>query len=406
MRCSLETYKILDDSYEDWIKSINAHPVLGPEYQKMLLMHHLLEGSDHPSESPDVRFGRFYQSVYEPSDSSIRSVVRGLRMASARLKTFDRLLLVEHAPKEFLGRLSSESRVAHTFSPVDLIDTAFSPRGADRLSARRQREALPRYIMSRMLFWISEVESEIDVGEQAEDAFDTIIQRLFAPGESSRLFLRVWLDPNDDLRCKKLAYALDACPVPEHRLDWVEQTHEIDCRFLLVNDRRIPVIFDDRVKDDFATTIKVMRKGVPLVQQVDKRGLTIIALTSEDLGILEESFQVAVNIAPFSVREPPHGRPESVVDPTNPYSCIDFKARRYELDFKLPNGTRVPVEANLQLGQHYADTLFSHTAARHSVYRLNQLCDQYFPFRFPRFICGVDFRDGSANRKKMLNKLW
>lgn len=401
----METFKIQDGDFDEWIGSITANPVLGPEYAKMFEMQRRLERGDHASASPDVRYGRLYQEVYEPSDLSIRAVVRGLRMAAARLRTFDRLLLVEHAPKEFMGRLTSESRVAHTFSPIDLINTAFHPRGTDRLSRRRQIEAIPRYLMSRMLFWVSEIESEIDVGEQAEAAFDTIIQRLFVQSESSRLFLRVWLDPNDSLRCKKLTYGLDACPMPEPHPDWVEQTHEIDCRFLFVDGRWIPVIFDDRVKDDFATITKVMRKGVPLVQQVDKRGLTIIALTAEDLATLEEAFRMAVSIAPFSIREPPHGRP-GVVDPTNPYSSLDFKARRYELDFKLEDSTTVPVEANLQLGQHYADTLFSRTQARHSVYRLNQLCDQYLPFRFPRFICGVDFREGSAHRKKMLHKLW
>lgn len=402
----MDTFKILDGDFDEWIGSIRANPVLGPEYARMLEMNRRLERGDHGSVSPDVRFGRLYQEIYEPSDLSIRAVVSGLRMAAARLKTFDRLLLVEHVPKEFVGRLTSESRVAHTFSPIDLIDTAFHPRGTDRLSRRRQLEAFPRYLMSRMMFWVSEIESEVDVGEQAEEAFDTIIQRLFVQSESGRLFLRVWLDPKDNLRCKRLTYALDAFPVPEPHSVWVEQTHEIDCRFLLVDEQWIPVIFDDRVKDDFATITKVMRKGVPLVQQVDKRGLTIIALTPEDLVTLEEAFQVAVSIAPFSILEFPHGRPETVVDPTNPYSSLDFKARRYELDFRYSGGVTVPVEANLQLGQHYADTLFSHTPARHSVYRLNQLCDQYFPFRFPRFICGVDFREGSAHRQEMLNKLW
>lgn len=403
----LSSWPIDDENYADWIASICAHPVLGLEYGRLLEMGSLLASDAHRNVPPAVRFGRFYQQVYEPSDQSAQVIDRSLRMAAARLKVHDRLLTTEHFPVEFVGKVSSESRVANTFSPTDLIDTALHARGEDPLSRRRQIEAIPRYIMARLMFAVSEVESEVDVGEQAEDAFDTIMHRLFAAGRSGNLFLRAWLDERRAYRCGRLTYALEACPLPEpEQPGYQQRTHEIVCRFMYFEGSLYPVLFDDRVKDDFSTALKMMRKGVPLIRQIDKRGLTIIAMSAEDLIRLEQAFKVAVSVAPFSIRERPHGQPGVVVDPSNPYSTLDFKARRYELDFRLADGTVVPVEANLQQGEHFIDTLFSRTSARHSVYRLNQLCDQYFPLRFPRFVCGVDFRDGSADRQKLLDKLW
>ncbi len=397
-----QTFPIRDGDYEEWIASIDAHPILGPEHQRMREVYDRLCSGEHQSAPPDVRFGRLYQQVYEPSDYSVQVIDRYFRMAAARLKTFDKWVVGEHVPDDFLGKLDSESRVANTFSPIGLLESAFQQRGDDILSLRRRFEALPRYIISRLIFAVGEVESEVDVGEQAEDAFEQVIKSMFKANRSSRIFLRGWVDPANSMLCRQLAFGMTDYPLSSPRAGLEERTYETACRFLWGRKPR-PVIFADRVKDDFSTVLKIIRKGQALVKQIDKRGFTIIAMTREDLDSLDASFAATMARPPFVIRE----RVSNLdlarrVDETNPYSSDDFRAIRYVLDFTEPRrGEVVPVEANLQMGQHFMDTLFSRTGARHKSYRLMQLCDQYFPFRFPRFICGVDFREGSADRERL-----
>lgn len=402
-----EVIMIDDETYEEWMRSIHGHPVLSQEYLAMQQIHLLLqrEGRSIPSE---VRFGRLYQQIYRPSDYSASTIDRMFRRSSTRLKSEDRFLIEKYASGK-VERLKSESGIRFTFDPLRLINVTFGVNGDDHLSRQRRVLSLQQYIMTRLLLDIDQTSSEIDVGEQFEELLATLSERLFNKNESSPLNWAARLQVNRNRMVAEARYRVNGemtVPQAEEGFEWrLDRTY---CRFMDgEGGEAIPVILDDRVKDDMSTALKVVRKGTLVTEECDQLAFTLVVMVPEHLAILDKLFTEATSKPPFSIRERDDLFQKKAVQRANPVSSDDFLVIRFVITYVNPRTNKtVSVEVNLQLLRDYLNGLYSETNVRHTQYRFRQLCLSYFRFRYPRFVFGVDFRDDSSDYKDMLADLY
>lgn len=398
-------WEIDDESFEQWMQSIHAHPVLSEEYVHMQRLHQLLQ-RDGPSIPPEVRFGRLYQLIYRPSDYSASTLDRMFRRCSSRQKSEDRYLIDKYVGKK-VERLKSESRIKYTFDPLKLVQVAFGPKGDDHLSRQRRLMALQQYITARILLDIDQSSSEIDVGDQFQDFLELLGERLFNRNSSDPLHWAALVETTEKRTVHDAKYLVGSPVVLTERsgFDWeVDDTY---CRFVDGKDgEHLPVILDDRVKDDTSTALKVIRKGTRVGDEFDQLAFTLVVMSVKHLKMVEERFEAAVSAAPFSIRQREDLMKDEGGKRLNPASSDKFLVIRYILDYQDPrSGRTVTVEVNLQLLRDYLNTLYSRTDLRHPQYRFKQLCMSYFPFRYPRYMFGIDWREGSRDYCEMLAAL-
>lgn len=398
-----------DESYESWMQSIMDHPILGHEYLCMQQAHQALPALNAGRIEDDERFGGVYQDIYGWSRCSSVTLGWLFRGKAARLQEADRALVNEFA-RHMSGRLESESRVWNASNPARLLQHAFKTTGDDILSRKRRVEAIPRYIMSRLLFEIDQTESEVDVSDQADDILQEFMARMFTDRKSKVIHFYPFLNEgNHYLANRDLAWNVGEEPQPPDNvlLGHVSEHVPTNCRFLEDDQGEMPGILHDRVKGDFSSGLKMLRKGTRHQDEFDKRALTIVVMNEDHLRRVDALFRAAMVNEPFSI----HNRqdyydPEVSKKRRNPDSSMDYLAIRYILMYwDERKGKTVPVEANIQLVADHANTKYSRCDARHTWYRFKQLCRSYFPFRYPRFVFGVDFRAGSSDYNKMLSDL-
>jgi hypothetical protein len=395
-----------DTSHETWLASIAGHRVLSVEYESMRFMHSLLGSKAWSTKPPDVRFGLAYQQIYGASEYSAAVIDRQFRSSASRVRIQNAGLVAEFAGP-FALRLKAESRVDHTCSGTSLLRIAFEKDGQDVIAYQRRVEAVPRYIMARLLTAVGHIESEVDVDQRHADVLEMLIKRLFVPGKSAKVDLLAQFD-----RERNHCLAAVIVPVGE-RVDWPRvgkvRCFETACRYVNIAGQPVMAVLDDRVKDDFSTVLRVLRRGTPIEKygHVDKCGLTLVVADREDLWRVDQVFSEAMRQPPFSVRQRSDNLVEQgrTVDADNPDTVTSFRAIRYALDFAdpaFPGADPCPVEANLQLAAHYADAHYARTEANHHAYKLRQLARLYFRLRFPAFIFKIDFRAGSADYQRMM----
>ncbi len=400
-------FPIDDGSYETWMQSIHSHPVLGREYLRAQQMHELIvrEG-DKMLE--DVRFGRFRRRIYEPSDLSVQQLDETFRDKAAYLRMREKLLLLEYAGPVF-DRFEQESRIEWTSNPIRLIEAAFAANGSDRLSRQRRIRGLTNYMVTSMLLDMGPDVSSAKIDDGFVLMLDTFIGQFFHKNKSEDFNWAAALDPDQSLLAQEVRYAVNEPPdlsgVPS---GLVIRSRTTTSRFVDARDGRlIPVILMTGLKDDFDMIVKVIRKGTRPEVEKDMRRFTLIIPRPEDFRQVESRFKSVVSKPPFSIRgdvENISGKSGSAR--TNSATSDHYRAVRYILDYADPkSGKTVPIEVNLQLLQDFANTIFSDTDVRHSWYRFTQLYPSYLPFVRPRFIFGVDFREGSVDHSKMLAAL-
>jgi|GEM_PF-3663409 len=398
-------YVIDDTSYETWMRSILAHPILGTEYS---LMYEMFRRQPEYAHVPDAsRFGRMYQDIYRPSDNSSVSLEERFRQQAARLKEEDPNLVEIYAkPRKY--KLKSESRAAMMCNPFKLLSTAFGSNGDDLLSRGRRVESLARFIISRRLLHQHENgESEAVVDDQCEEIFDLVIERLFHENASDPIQMYAMLDPNQRLLARKVQYEIGAKMNPVRPPRGLKCRHyDSTCRYVIGDEGSLlPCIFDDDAKGDVSTVLKEIRKATLSEHEKDKRRFLVVVMNEDHMRQVRQRFEEIVCQHPFRIAEVENLYENLGEKRHNVASSRHFLAVRYILEFSLPNGKVVPVEACFQLALDHANTQFSRTDARHELYRLKQLCKGYFPFRYPRFLFGVDFRLDSKEYARLVQAL-
>lgn len=381
--------------YQAWIIEMEAHPILGEECRRMRQLNDFVTASI-PS-LPEARvFSEGYQRVYGPSRYGWEVLFRRFGQLKAQLATEERaignsLLL----PVQF--RLQPNSQVAATTNPLALLRMAMAPFNGDALVLRGQIEATTQFILTRLMLAVDETESEVDSGETMRYALNWMVEKFFVPGESGTLYYAACL--NGMRRPVAIQTSLEGFPDldGEHVHFGAPPTRYVRCDYLT-----LPVVLEDRIKTDFMSVLKMVRKGVWVREQYDKHGMTLTVARAEDAdqlvrGILWMLYEYGCDVVE-SVIDQTLGSP---IDLSNPDSDPDFRARR--LVFRLPACTLgvITVEVNIQCLEEHLVATISHSKANHDLYTVLRYHTKHFPWRFPRFVYGVNWETDSEDWKRI-----
>lgn len=379
----------LREAYGGWVSQMETHPILGEEYRRMQELHGFVMASI--SSLPEARmFSEAYQRVYGPSRYGWEVLFRRFGQLKAQLATEERaigssLLL----PVQF--RLQPNSQVAATTNPLALLRMAMAPFSADALVLRGQIEATAQFILTRLMLAVDETESEVDSGETMRYALNWIAEQFFVPGQSGTLYYAARL--NDMRRPTVIHTSLDKFP----SLDG-DHIHygAPPVRYVRCGDLTIPAMLDDRIKTDFMSVLKMVRKGVWAREQYDKHGVTLTVAGAEEADQLARGIHRMLHERGCDVVEAVIDQaPGRAIDSGNPDSDPDFRARR--LVFRLPACALgvITVEVNIQCLEEHLVATISHSKANHDMYTVLRYHATHFPWRFPQFVYGVDWKADS-----------
>jgi hypothetical protein len=379
--------------YDAWIRGMQKHPILGDEYRRMQQLYNVIAGA--VSSLPETQvFSESYQSVYGPSRYGWEVLFRRFGQLKAQLATEERaignsLLL----PVQF--RLQPNSQVAATTNPLALLRMAMAPFNSDVLVLRGQIEAVTQFILTRLMLAIDEAESEVDSGETMRYALNWMVEKFFVPDKSGTLYYAAVL--NGLRRPAAIHTSLEGFP----NIDGSNVHYGAPpVRYVLCDYLTLPVMLDDRIKTDFMSVLKMVRKGVWAREQYDKHGMTLTVEHVEDAdqlarGILWMLHTHSCDVVEAVIDQVP-GKP---IDPNNPDTDPDFRARR--LVFRLPPCKLgvIMVEVNIQCLEEQLVATISHSKANHDLYTVHRYHATHFPWRFPQFVYGVDWRQKPKSSK-------
>lgn len=384
----------LRDAYEAWISQMEAHPILGEEYRRMRRLHDLVSASI-PSFSEVRVFSESYQCVYGPSRYGWDVLFRRFGQLKAQLVT-EECALGNSLLLPVQTRLKLNSHATMT-NPLALLRMATAPFNGNALMLRGQIDAVTQFILTRLMLAVDETESEVDAGETMRYALSWIVEKLFVPGQSGTLYYAASLN---EMRSPIVVNtSLEGFPTLEG-----ERVHydAPPARYARCGNLCLPVVLDDRIKTDFMSVLKMVRKGVWAREQYDKHGVTLIAARAEDAdqlvrGILWMLYEHGCEVVEFVIDQP-CGAP---VDPNNPDSDSDFRARR--LVFRLPACELgvITVELNVQCLAEYLVATISHSNANHDLYTVLRYHATHFPWRYPQFVYGVDWKIDSEDWERI-----
>lgn len=393
-----QTADDLRGDYQAWIVQMEAHPILGAEYRRMRQLGDFVTASI-PSLLEARVFSEGYQRVYGPSRYGWEVLFRRFGQLKAQLATEERaigsslLLPVQ-------SRLRPNSQVAATTNPLALLRMAMAPFNGDALVLRGKIEAMTQFILTRLMLAVDETESEVDSGETMRYALNWIAEKFFVSGQSGALYYAASL--NDMRRPIVIQTSLEQFPT----LDG-ERVHygAPPARYVCCGHLTLPVVLDDRIKTDFMSVLKMVRKGVWAREQYDKHGMTLMVASAEDADQLARGILWMLHEHGCTVVEAVMDQtPGSPIDRGNPDSDSDFRARR--LVFRLPvcEFGMITVEVNIQCLEEHLVATISHSKANHDLYTVLRYHATHFPWRFPGFVYGVNWGADSEDWERI--KAW
>lgn len=378
-------FLVVFEKYNAWACAMEAHPILGDEYRRMQQLYALVTTSVSSFSETQV-FSESYQRVYGPSRYGWEVLFRRFGQLKAQLATEERaignsLLL----PVQF--RLQPNSQVAATTNPLALLRMAMAPFNSDVLVLRGQIEAMTQFILTRLMLAIDEAESEVDSGETMRYALNWMVEKFFVPGKSGTLYYAAAL--NGLRRPVSIKTSFEDFP---KYMGPVVHYGAPPVRYVHCGDFTLPVMLDDRIKTDFMSVLKMVRKGEWAREQYDKHGMTFTVEHASDAdqlarGILRMLYEHGCDVVESVIDQVP-GKP---IDPNNPDTDPDFRARR--LVFRLPvcQFGVIMVEVNIQCLEEQLVATVSHSKANHDLYTVHRYRATHFPWRFPQFVYGVNW---------------
>ncbi|MBP9827606.1 hypothetical protein KBC55_00440 [Patescibacteria group bacterium] len=386
----------IDDSSSDaWFASIKEHPTLGREYRLMMQLLEVLLPTSSNKHGRRSRFGMAYQEVYGPSEYAAEVIHRRFKQCAARIRTED-----ERIVKEFFypyeADLHAESRVRNTYDPESLLGYCNLGASDGLIDMQARVEAVARFITSRLLLYADLHESEVDVGEQEGVILAQLLPRLFVQECSLETFLDLSLDRRAKWRIKD--WSIDG-----RRLDGrIRLQERFLCRAFEIDGVNHPVYIEDRVKSDFSSILKMLRKNQDMGKENDKRGVRMIVFSQKAFNEFVKALRSELSRGRFQVIEESENiSTAGKVDSNNPVSKEDFRVHRFVAEYADPGHSKYRVEVNVQFVDDYLNDRWSLSPARHELYRFEQLQRYFCPFRYPRFIHGIDWTPGSQFDQRM-----
>lgn len=382
-------------THDEWRSFMEAHPILGDEYRNMRKMYDRLCEKTRTASQEKEWFSKEYQIVYGPSQYGHSVLFRRFGQLKAQLATEeqsmnDSLLL------PVWTKLGPNSQVAGTTNPIRLLRFAFECDKKGIIGLRGQTEAVTQYILVRLMLSVDEVESEVDSGEDMELALELLLKTFFVPDASSTLFYAARLDK------ERKPVEIQTSTREPHTPEAGMHGGDLPCRFIQCNGGTQWVALDHRIKTDFMSVLKMVRKGKSTAEQYDRHGFTFVVEHERDADILGKEIHDTLQSCGCLIIESALEQPEGgVIDKDNPDTDPDFRARR--LVFRIAGGTHGAVTVELNV-QSLADKLIatvSYSPANHDRYTVRRFRAMYFPWRYPWFVYGIDWSEKSRDGQRI-----
>lgn len=391
---SAQKYK-LAKSRKTWIKRMEKHPILGDEFRRMKKMYAELLARMPSAQQEKEWFSRTYQEVYKPSRYGTEVLFRRFGQLKARLATEERAVS-DSLLLPVSRHLKLNSQVVATMNPVALLRLAFTEDGNGAISIQGQTDAVTQFILTRLMLSIDEAESEVDAGETMAFALEWLLDAFFVPEESTKVYCAAKL--NSDRKPVKIRTSLVEMPA----LRGATFRSELLCRYIHCGDCVLWVALDDRIKTDFMSVLKMVRKKKRIHEQYDKHGITFTVETAAQADVLAKEILAGLYERGCDVVEElieqPIGR---VLDLKNPDSDPDFRARRFVFRVPQPGSAPVTVELNIQCLEEHLIATISHSTANHDWYAIKRFRETHFPWRYPQFVYGVHWQKSSKQWKRI-----
>jgi len=378
-----------------WFDAMNRHTILGDEYRRMKKMYAELLAKA-PSEALEKEwFSRTYQEVYKPSRYGTEVLFRRFGQLKARLATEERAM-IEALLLPVSRHLRLNSQVAATTSPLALLRLAFADDGNGAISLQGQTEAVTQFILTRLMLSVDEAESEVDAGESMTFALEWMLNAFFVPEKSAKVYCAVKL--NSERRPVKIHASISGMPT----LRGAKFQSELLCRYVWCAGETLWVALDDRIKTDFMSVLKMVRKKRPAHEEYDKHGVTFTVENSAKADVLARELLAGFLARGCEKRQMFIDQVAGeVLDISNPDTDPDFRARRFVFRIPRPDNAPVTIELNIQSLEEHLIATISHSTANHDWYSIKRFRETHFPWRYPQFVYGVRWQKSSKHWKRI-----
>ncbi|HBD05346.1 TPA: hypothetical protein DCZ32_02720 [Candidatus Uhrbacteria bacterium] len=274
-------------------------------------------------------------------------------------------------------RLGTESRIANTTNPVDLLINALENGSDGPIDVRRKFEALRKWVHASRLVRQRRQENETAVRAEMGHIMRTVESRLFVPNQSVEP--QTWAVMKEEESSGNFVFDR----MFEHGSDSVLDHTVLDLtmpmRLVEIGaDRLIEVVVFDRVKTDWSTYMKMIEEKFDDPRKLkDRRGFTFLVSAREEKKALERVLLERVLVSEFKVDENYIKK-----------SQRGFYARRFRVRWHDR-----PVEIHIMLLKDFVNCEQSSHSAHHDRHRLERMLKYIFPLHFPVWVYGVDWDD-------------
>ena len=378
-----------------WFKRMDEHPILGDEFRRMKKMYAELLAKAPSSSREKEWFSMTYQEVYKPSRYGIDVLFRRFGQLKARLAT------EEHAMIDALllpvsRHLKLNSQVVAEMNPVALLRLAFAEDGNGAISVQGQTDAITQFILTRLMLSVDEAESEVDAGETMAFALKWLLDVFFVPERSAKVYCAAKLGA--ERKPVMIRTSLEEMPILRGASFW----SELWCRYIRCAGVVLWVALDDRIKTDFMSVLKMIRKMRLAHEEYDKHGVTFTVETAAQANLLAQEILAGLHRSGCSVVQLLIDQPiGGVLDITNPDTDPDFRARRFVFRIPRLDNAPVTVELNIQSLEEHLIATISHSTANHDWYAIKRFREIHFPWRYPQFVYGVRWQKSSKHWKSI-----
>lgn len=393
---------------------LNVHPNLFPlptdtlAREKLLAHHSILRGEAVRSqlllEALAGKCGEegmrawlsFYQEMYDLNPRRYKSYAGLLRASLQTAHDAHDRVLSDYVTMRDRAHLQMISDVATTRDPVDLVhltheaaqESAANPE--DAITARTAFEG-------KRLLWLMQLEFEASLYGLSRESltgdmrrFTTKLEEVyFEPKRSDRFMLEADLDPKNYWRVKGEPRIRSRTETAGERNNGYERvSFPLDVRYVCVAGKRIPVFYDNRVKEFLS--LKLIRKCERDPRALhDLRGAKFVFFSEQELGLAVAHLRnVLVRYPGCVFGEASSLERSGVLDAANGSSANEFRAWKFNI---LLFGRYF--ELQFMLVGDWINERLSHGRENHELYKLRAYLDQLLPRLWPQAMYDVDWAD-------------
>ncbi|MEK7532377.1 MAG: hypothetical protein AAB579_02110 [Patescibacteria group bacterium] len=318
-----------------------------------------------------------------------RKVLLGMMLRSVRNQ---RAGFAREYLKHWLDQLEPESMVGITPNLRELLVLA-NQRGDTRLDRQRRYEAIRFFDEARAMVELEQQDRIDYIYKDLTAMIKLLVSHLFELGSD---LVTIWTghDRNDSYRVKDFSIG-----VPLARDGLFIRQNAITCRFYETPHGRCVVALHHRIKEHYATLLKMVkqqREGLESPSTINDRCALKLVVPNEEtaLAVAKHIQQIIEDAGGIIAR-----RKDTLTqdpDRANRHSSRFFKILSLIIVWRKRH-----FEIQITTFPHYYSSEFAVDEENHTIYRLLQCFDHYFPWIFPTEIYGIDWNDRQLRRDIM-----